>query len=140
MVLGIIFSLLGLGFMIAIMFEIAIFALPLSIAVAAGRLAIETGAGVLGAIAAGLVAGIAAFGAGQVVLAMTCSTLVRIVVGLAFATPAAVSGYGMVLDLSRIGGAHGVWPSIFAVTGGITIGIAAARRLAIPLVSTTTTV
>ena len=139
MVLGFIFSLLGLGVMIVLMFQIAIFALPLWAALAAGQVASETGAGVLGAIAVSLVAGVAAFAAAQIMVAVTRSRLVRTAVILAFATPAAMAGYGVVLDLSRIGGAHGVWQSVFAVTGGITIGIVAARRLAIPLVSTTTT-
>ena len=92
MVLGIILSLLGLGFMIAIMFQIAIFALPLSAALAAGQLADETGAGVPGTIAVALVAGVAVFAAAQVMLAVTRSTLVRMAVALAFATPAAVAG------------------------------------------------
>ena len=140
MVLGIIFSLLGLGCMIAIMFQIAIFALPLSAALAAGQLASETGAGVLGAIAVGLVAGVATLAAAQVTLAMTRSTLVRLAVALAFAVPAAVAGYGVVLDLSKIGGAHGVWPPIFAGAGAVVIGVAAVRRLALPLASTAATV
>ena len=140
MVLGIIFSLLGLGCMIAIMFQIAIFALPLSAARAAGQLASETGAGVLGAIAVGLVAGVATLAAAQVTLAMTRSTLVRLAVALAFAVPAAVAGYGVVLDLSKIGGAHGVWPPIFAGAGAVVIGVAAVRRLALPLASTAATV
>ena len=136
MVLGIIFSLLGLSVMIAIMFQITIFALPLSAALAAGQLASETGAGVLGTIAVGLVAGVAAFAAGQVMLVVTHSTLVRLAVALAVATPAAIAGCGMVLDLSRIGGAHGGWPSIFAGTGAVIMSIVSVRRLATPLAPT----
>ena len=140
MVLGIIFGLFGIGVMIAITFLMAIFALPLSAALAAGQLASETGAGLLGTIAVGLVAGVATFAAGQIMLAVTRSTLVRIAIALAFATPAAIAGYGVVLDLTRIGGAYGVWPPIFAVTGAVIIGIAAVCRLSNPLVSTAATV
>ena len=140
MVLGVVFSLLGIGMLVALMFNMAILALPLFVAVAAGRFAYDTGSRALGAIAVGLVAGAAALGVGQLVLILTRSTIVRLAVALAFATPAAIAGYGVVLDLTRMGGAHGVWPSILAGTGAVIIGIAAARRLAIPLVSTTTTV
>ena len=74
MVLGVVFSLLGIGMLVALMFNMAILALPLFVAVAAGRFAYDTGAGALGAIAVGLVAGAAALGVGQLVLVMTRST------------------------------------------------------------------
>ncbi len=62
MVLGIIFGLVGIGLMIAFMFQMTIFALPLLIAVTAGRSAYQTGAGVPGAIIIGLIAAFGAFG------------------------------------------------------------------------------
>lgn len=134
MMLGVIFSLIGIGLLIALMFNMAIFALPLFAAVAAGRFAYETGAGVLGATVVGFVAGAAALGVTQVVLVMTRSTLVRLAVALAFTAPAALAGYHLVLGLSQIGGAHGVWQQIFAAVGAIAIGIAALMRLATPII------
>ena len=113
MVLGIIFSLLGIGALVALMFNMAILALPLFAAVAAGRFAYQTEAGVLGAIAVGFVAGAAALGLGQAVLIFTRSTVVRLVVAFAFTAPAALAGYYLVLGLSHIGGAHGIWQQIF---------------------------
>lgn len=108
MVLGVIFSLLGIGMLIAPMFNMAILALPLFAAVTAGRFAYDIGAGALGAVLAGFVAGAAALVVGQAVLLMTRSTAVRLVVALAFTAPAAFAGYHLVLGLSHIGGAHGV--------------------------------
>ncbi len=108
MVLGVIFSLVGIGILIAIMFQMAIFALPLFIAVTAGRSAYETGTGVMGAIIIGLIAAIVAFGVAQLILATTSSTALRIIIAAAFAAPAAFAGYHVVLGLSHIGGAHGV--------------------------------
>jgi len=129
MVLGIIFSLLGIGLLIALMFQMAIFALPLFIGVTAGRFAFQTGAGVVGAIAVGLVAAVAAFGIARLVLAVSRSTALRLAIAAAFAAPAAFAGYHVVLGLSRIGGAHGLWQPIFA---GIGAG-AALAQLATPI-------
>jgi hypothetical protein len=133
MVLGIIFSLLGIGALVALMFNMAILALPLFAAVAAGRFAYDTGAGALGAVAVGFVAGAAALGLGQAVLLMTHSTAVRLVVAFAFTAPAAFAGYHLVLGLSHIGGAHGLWQQIFAGVGSVAIGMAELMRLATPL-------
>lgn len=134
MVLGIIVSLISLGLLIALMFNIAILALPLFAGVAAGRFVYETGAGALGVIVVGFLAGAAALGLAQVLLVMTRSTLVRLPIALAFAAPAALAGYHLVLGLTHIGGAYGVWEHFFAGVGAIAIGIAALKRLATPII------
>jgi len=134
MVPGVIFSLVGIGILIAIMFQMAIFALPLFIAVTAGRSAYETGTGVMGAIIIGLIAAIVAFGVAQLILATTSSTALRIIIAAAFAAPAAFAGYHVVLGLSHIGGAHGAWQPIFAGVGAIIIAGAALARLATPII------
>lgn len=134
MVLGVVFSLLGIGMLVALMFNMAILALPLFVAVAAGRFAYDTGAGPLGAVAVGLVAGGAALGVGQAILVMTRSTTVRLAVALAFTAPAAFAGYHLVFGLSHAGGAHGVWQQIFAAFGSVAIGVAALMRLATPII------
>ena len=130
MVLGVVFSLLGIGMLVALMFNMAILALPLFVAVAAGRFAYDTGAGALGAIAVGLVAGAAALGVGQLLLVMTRSTIVRLAVALAFTAPAAFAGYNLVFGLAHIGGAHGVWKQMFASIGAIVVGAVALAKLA----------
>ena len=134
MVLGIIFSLLGIGALVALMFNMAILTLPLFAAVAAGRFAYDTGAGALGAVAVGFVAGAAVLGLGQAVLLMTRSTAVSLVVAFAFTAPAAFAGYHLVLGLSHIGGAHGLWQQIFAGVGSVAIGMAALMRLTTPII------
>ena len=134
MVLGVVFSLLGIGMLVALMFNMAILALPLFVAVAAGRFAYDTGAGALGAIAVGLVTGAAALGVGQAILILTRSTAIRLTVAVAFTAPAAFAGYHLVFGLSHIGGAHGMWQQIFAATGSVAIGVAALMRLATPVI------
>ena len=137
MVLGVIFSLLGIGMLVTLMFNLAILALPFFAAVTAGRLAYDTGAGVLGAVAVGFVAGAAALAAGQAILVLTRSTVIRLAVALAFTAPAAFAGYHLVLALSHVGRAHGIWQEIFAVIGSVVIGVAALIRLATPMISPT---
>lgn len=134
MVLGVIFSLLGIGALIALMFQMAIFALPLFVGVTAGRFACDGGAGALGAIVVGSFAAVGALGLAQVVLAVTRSTALRLLIVFAFAVPAAFAGYNVVLGLSRIGGGQGVWQPIFAGIGAITIAGAALLRLSTMLV------
>lgn len=135
MILGVIFSLTGIGLLIALMFNMAIYALPLFSAVSVGRLAFASGAGWLGAVVVGLLAGVLTLRLGQFVLASTRSGLVRLGIALVFVLPAAFAGYHVVIGLSRIGGAHGLWQSVFATVGAVFIAGAALARLATPMTS-----
>ncbi len=132
MVLGVIFSLLGIGMLIVVMFQMAIFALPLFVGVTAGRFAYETGAGALGAVLVGAIAVAVARGTAQLVLVVTRSTALRVLIALAFAAPAGFAGYHVVLGLSRIGGAQGLWQPVFAGIGAVIIAGAALMRLSTP--------
>ena len=64
---------------------------------------------------------------------LTKSNLVRLVIAVAFAAPAAFAGYHVVLGLSHIGGAHGVWQTVFAGIGAVIIAGAALMRLTTPI-------
>ena len=67
MMTGVLFSLFGIGLLIGLMFQMAIFALPLFAGVTAGRFAYDTGAGALGAILVGALAAAAALGLAQII-------------------------------------------------------------------------
>ncbi len=129
MILGLIFSLTGVCVLIALIFNMAIYALPLFAGLSAGRLAYDTGASWLGAILVGLVAGALTLGVGQFGLAVSRSNSNRLAIVVAFAAPAAVAGYHVVLDLSRVGGAHGLWQQILAGIGAAIIAGVALTRL-----------
>jgi hypothetical protein len=103
MFLAVALTILGLGFLCWILFSLAVYALPFFAAVTAGVWAYGTGAGVIGAVAVGLVAGVATLVAGQVLFAVVRSTLIRAALALAFAAPAAVAGYHAVLGVVAIG-------------------------------------
>ena len=107
MILGLIFSLTGVCVLIALIFNMAIYALPLFAGLPVGRLAYDTGAGWLGAILVGLVAGVLTLGVGKFGIAVTRSNIIRLAIVVAFTAPAAIARYHVVLDLSRIGGAQG---------------------------------
>ncbi len=134
MILGVIISLTGVCLLIALMFQMAMFALPLFAGVSADRLAYETGAGWLGAILLGLLGALLTLGLGQAVLAIAKSTALRLAVMLVFAAPAAFAGYYVVLGLTRIGGGHGAWQVVFAAIGAVAIASAALVRLSTPLI------
>lgn len=137
MILGVILSITGIGLLIALVFNMAIYALPLFAAVSAGRLAFASGAGWLGAAVVGALAGLLTLGLGQLVLAVSKSDTVRLAIALVFALPAGFAGYHVVLGLSHIGGAHGIWQTLFAAVGALVVAGAALARLATPLIPST---
>ena len=116
----------GTGLMLFLIIRMAVFALPAFVAVTAGGLAFETGAGWAGAIIVGGVAAIATFLGAQGLLALLRSPAARIALAAALAAPSAYAGYYVALGLSGLGGAEGIWRTIFAVGGGAVIGFAAA--------------
>lgn len=135
MILGVIISLTGICLLIGLIFNMAIYALPLFAGVMAGRLAYAGGAGWLGALIIGVIAAGLTLGVGQLVLALTKSNLVRLAIALAFAAPAAFAGYHVALGLSHIGGARGAWQVVLAAIGAVFIAGAALLRLAKPMAS-----
>ena len=129
MAIGILLTLLGIAMLCGLLFTLAVYALPVFIGLSAGLWAFETGAGVPGAIAIGLIAGAVALVAAQVLFAIVRSAAVRLVLGLAFAAPAAVAGYHAVLGLAAIGVPSEAWRQVFAVIGAAAIGATALTRL-----------
>lgn len=129
MIIGLFACAAGIGLMLALIVRMAVFALPAFVAMTAGRLAFATGAGWAGAIVVGAVAGIATFLAARGLLALVRSPAARLALAAAFAAPSAYAGYFVALGLSGLGGAEGLWRSIFAVAGGAAIGFAAMVKL-----------
>jgi hypothetical protein len=131
MFLAVALTILRLSFLCWILFSLAVYALPFFAAVTVGVWAYGTGAGVIGAVAVGLVAGIATLVVGQVLFAVVRSTLIRAALALAFAAPAAVAGYHAVLGVAAIGIPSEIWRQVFATVGAVIVGFTAAARLTI---------
>jgi len=130
MTLGIVVSLFGLGAMLVLLFTLAIYAAPFFVGLTAGMWAFETGAAVIGAVVVGLVAGVVALFAAQLLFASVRSLALRAVIALLFAAPAAVAGYHAVLGVSALLVPSEAWRHVFAAIGGLVVGVSAAVQLA----------
>jgi hypothetical protein len=130
---GIILSVVGLGGLCFLLFRCAAYALPTFVGFAAGFWAFDSGAGPIGAIAVGAIAGGAALGACRLVFGLARNEVLRALIALAFAAPAAYAGYHIVFGLAYYGVTSEIWRHVFAVVGAGAIGLTAAARLAVPV-------
>lgn len=85
----------------------------------------SAGAGALGRIVAGLVAGGATIGIGQLALAFTSWAWLRLLIVFADVVPATVVGYSATHGLAQMAMSAPAWQSVFAVIGAIAIGATA---------------
>jgi hypothetical protein len=69
-VLGIILSASGVGFLCWLLFELAVYALPCCAGIAAGLAAFHSGAGIVGALLVGVIAGAVMLVGGQIAFAV----------------------------------------------------------------------
>ncbi len=129
-VIGLILSAFGVGFLCWLLFTIAVYALPLFAGMTAGLAAYHSGAGIIGALVVGFVAGAGTLLAGQAAFAAVKLPVLRTAIAILFAAPAAVAGFFMTLGLSRIGVPSLIWSDIFAVIGAIFVGGTAFVRVA----------
>jgi len=110
-------------------YTLAVYALPFMLAVEAARFAYATGSGMIGAGLVGLVAGAAAYGLLVFAFASLRSPVLRLIVALVFAAPAAVAGYALVHGVTGEAVPSEVWRQIFCIISGGFVGMAAFARL-----------
>lgn len=130
MVVSALLSVLGLGFMVYVLFALAVYALPFFLAVTVGMYVYESGAGLVAAFASAFLAGGATLVAGQIAFATIRSAPVRLAIGALFAAPAGIAGYHAIKGLSEIGGAGETWTLVFAWIGAVVVGATAWARIA----------
>lgn len=111
---------------------LAVYALPFMLAVEAARFAYATGSGLIGAGLFGLVAEATAYGLLVFVFASLRSPVLRLIVALIFAAPAAMAGYALVHGVTHEAVPVEVWRQIFCIIGGGFVGMSALLRLAPP--------
>jgi len=128
---GVVLSIVGLGFFCWLLFTLAIYALPTFAGLTAGLAAFHSGAGVIGALVVGLLAGGATLALGQFVFAATRTPLIRSVIGLVYGVPAAITGYQVSFALAGIGMPSSGWQTAFAVVGAVVSGCTAFSRMAL---------
>ena len=129
-VAGLILSVFAVGFFCWLLFTLAIYALPFFVGVNAAFFAYHHDAGVVGAFLVALLAGFATLVIGQLAFALIRSPIVRALLALGFAAPAAIAGYYASFGLLHIGIASQGWCMGFAFVGAVVVGATAFLRLA----------
>lgn len=110
-------------------YNLAVYALPFFVGLAAAQLAYETGAGLIGAGLVGLFSAGAAFGVLAGLFETIRSPVIRLIVALIFAAPAAVAGYALVHGVTKQAVPSEIWRQIFCIAGGGFVGFSALSRL-----------
>jgi hypothetical protein len=129
--LGLLLNTVGIGLFCWLIFTLAIDALPFFVAINAGIAAFLGGGGVLGALIVAVAAGGMSLGIAQIAFAMTRSLILRAVIAAAFAVPATLAGYHVVLVMAQIGVPSLAWREAFACLGAVFIGGTAWTRLTV---------
>jgi hypothetical protein len=111
-------------------YTLATYALPLMLGFAAARFAYHTGAGLIGASFIGLIAAVAVFGLFAVLFAKLRSPILRLILAMIFAAPAALAGYALVHGVTHEAMRSAIWRQIFCFIGGALVGLSALMRLA----------
>lgn len=128
-IIGILVSLAGIVALCWLLFNLAVFALPLFAGICIGLWANSTGAGGLGGVIVGTLAAAATFGLFQLVLLVVQPAWLKLLVLLIFVAPAVVAGYHATLGIVKLTMPSETWQVVFAVAGAIAVGITAYLRL-----------
>lgn len=128
-ILAILATLAGIAALCWLLFNLAVFALPLFAGVAVGAWAHETGAGIPGAVIVGVIAAATTLGLFQLLLLIARPAWIKLVVILAFVAPAAVAGYHATLGIVKLTMPSDTWQLVFSVVGAAAVGVTAFMRL-----------
>ena len=131
LIIGVLLNIAGLGIFCWALFALAIHALPFFVGMTVGIYSFQAGAGPFGAIVVGFIMAGFTLVVGQYAFSVARSPVLRLVIGLLFALPAARAGYDATLALAHVGVSPGWWREVFAVFGAITVGCTAWARVSI---------
>ena len=118
------------GILCVVAYALATYALPLMLGFAVARFAYHTGSGLIGASLIGLIAAVAAFGVFSLVFATLRSPILRLIVALIFAAPAALAGYALVHGVTHEAIPSAIWRQTFCIIGGAFVSVSTLMRLA----------
>jgi hypothetical protein len=128
-IIGIVLSAVGFGFFCWLLFSLAVYALPFFAGMTAAVAAYHSGWGSIGAVIVAVLAGGATLAIGQIVFATVRTPLIRTVIALVYAVPAAIAGYHATAGLAHIGVPSEGWCETFAVLGAARVGGTAWARM-----------
>ena len=126
---GIVLSVVGVGFFCWLLFTLAVYALPFFAGTTAALAAFHGGSDVIGALVIGVFAGGVTLAIGQIAFATAPTPLIRAVIALLYAVPAATAGYHATLGLALVAVPSEGWREAFAVVGAILVGGTAFARM-----------
>jgi hypothetical protein len=127
-VIGLIVSAFGIGFLCWLRFTLAVYALPFFAGITVGLAVYHSGAGVVGAPVVGFAAGAVTLVGGRFAFAVLKLPALRGAIAFLFAAPAAIAGYAT-LTLAQIGVPSTAWREAFAIFGAMFVGATAFVRM-----------
>ncbi|RWB28903.1 hypothetical protein [Mesorhizobium sp.] len=128
-ILAILATLAGIAALCWLLFNLAVFALPLFAGIAVGSWAHATGAGILGAVIVGAIGAAVTFGLFQLLLLAARPAWIKLVIILAFVAPAAIAGYHATLGIVKLTMPSDTWQLVFSIVGAAVVGVTAFMRL-----------
>ena len=120
-------ALIGVGFMIYLLFAAATYVLPLYAGLSAGFAVFHADSSVTGALLIGIVASLLVIMLGHMATQVLPSRQTRIAVTLLFAVPAAIAGFQVTSALLHLGGV-GDWRVALSLAAALVTGTVAAKR------------
>ncbi|MEL6644930.1 MAG: hypothetical protein AAFO57_00805 [Pseudomonadota bacterium] len=124
-----VFTLVGLGALCWLTFNMAAVALPLAIAVTSGIQLHEAGHSAAVSIAVGLFIGGCIASLGELAFERARSVFLKLAMGLTYAVPAGFAGFHVANALAELGRANDTITTILAWLGAVAIGCAAWMRV-----------
>ncbi len=126
----------GIGAFCALIYKMAVYALPVMVGLWAAFAALHSGSGPVLAFAVGFVVGVAVFGIGQLVWNSRQPKALRYAVALLFVAPATLTGYYTTQQFSTLFVPSPAWQFVSAIVGAIAVGLTAFVRLTgVPVLS-----
>ncbi|MDB5422377.1 MAG: hypothetical protein JWR59_2324 [Brevundimonas sp.] len=120
-------ALVGVGFMIYLLFAAATYVLPLYAGLSAAFAAIQAGASYTSALLLGILAFLLVVMLGQIATQMLPSRHLRIAIALLFALPAGLAGFRVADALLHLGGV-GSWGVALSLAAALATGAVAAKQ------------
>jgi hypothetical protein len=128
-IIGIVLSFVGLGYLCWLLFALAVDALALFAGATAGFAAYHTNVGPIAAIVVAAIVSVIVLLAGQTAFRTLHSTPVRAVIALLFTVPAAVAGYHAAHGLAYLVIPTEWWRQAMAIVGAIMVATIAWARI-----------
>jgi len=126
---GILLLFVGIGAFCALLYNAAVYALPVVIGLWVGFAALHLGAGPILSFAIGCIAGGMVYGIGVVVFERSHSIVLRLAVAIIFVAPAVYVGYSSTLQLSALVMPPDIWQHVLALVDAVAVGSTAFIRL-----------